>query len=363
MKVHLIRRSSRRSALERRSCFLVDVERSWVERHELRDPAEALDLDLTVRGERWEEPLYLVCTHGKRDPCCARRGRPLARALRARAARADLGDRPHRRPPLRGDVHGVPARPGVRPRAGRPRPGDRGRARARRDRARAPARPRRGPVGRAGRRRARAARAAACAGLDALALERVDGASSRCGARDGERLRATVARRDDAPRPISCGAEPETRRRPTSSWISPDARDAARRARASRCARTTSRSPSPGRGQVLLEVHACGVCRTDLHLRDGEVEAGHLPLILGHQIVGTTADGRRVGVPWLGWTDGECDYCERGPREPVPERPLHRPRHRRRLRRVRGGRRAILPARSARRDGATWRSRRCCAAG
>jgi propanol-preferring alcohol dehydrogenase len=70
--------------------------------------------------------------------------------------------------------------------------------------------------------------------------------------------------------------------------------------------------PQPGRNQVLIQVHACGVCRTDLHLRDGEVEAGHLPLILGHQIVGTTGDGRRVGVPWLGWTDGECEYCDRG---------------------------------------------------
>jgi alcohol dehydrogenase, propanol-preferring len=70
--------------------------------------------------------------------------------------------------------------------------------------------------------------------------------------------------------------------------------------------------PQPGLDQVLIQVHACGVCRTDLHLRDGEVEAGHLPLILGHQIVGTTGEGRRVGVPWLGWTDGECDYCTRG---------------------------------------------------
>jgi propanol-preferring alcohol dehydrogenase len=70
--------------------------------------------------------------------------------------------------------------------------------------------------------------------------------------------------------------------------------------------------PEPGPGQVRLRVHACGVCRTDLHLRDGEVEAGHLPLILGHQIVGTTDDGRRVGVPWLGWTDGECRFCRSG---------------------------------------------------
>jgi alcohol dehydrogenase, propanol-preferring len=71
-------------------------------------------------------------------------------------------------------------------------------------------------------------------------------------------------------------------------------------------------APEPGPGQVRLRVHACGVCRTDLHVRDGEVDAGHLPLILGHQIVGTTDDGRRVGVPWLGWTDGECAYCRSG---------------------------------------------------
>jgi propanol-preferring alcohol dehydrogenase len=70
--------------------------------------------------------------------------------------------------------------------------------------------------------------------------------------------------------------------------------------------------PVAGPGQLLLRVHACGVCRTDLHLRDGELEPGHLPLILGHQIVATTEDGRRVGVPWLGWTDGDCEYCRSG---------------------------------------------------
>jgi alcohol dehydrogenase, propanol-preferring len=70
--------------------------------------------------------------------------------------------------------------------------------------------------------------------------------------------------------------------------------------------------PTPGDGELLLEVHACGVCRTDLHLRDGEIEPGHLPLILGHQIVATTQDGARVGVPWLAWTCGECEYCLSG---------------------------------------------------
>jgi propanol-preferring alcohol dehydrogenase len=77
--------------------------------------------------------------------------------------------------------------------------------------------------------------------------------------------------------------------------------------------------PVAGRGQLKLRVEACGVCRTDLHLRDGELAPGHLPLVLGHQIVGTTEDGRRVGVPWLGWTCGECAYCRSG-RENLCER-------------------------------------------
>jgi propanol-preferring alcohol dehydrogenase len=82
--------------------------------------------------------------------------------------------------------------------------------------------------------------------------------------------------------------------------------------------------PSAGPGQVLLDVRACGVCRTDLHILDGELTEPKLPLVPGHQIVGVVcelgegvdrfASGDRVGVPWLGWTDGECRYC-RGGRE------------------------------------------------
>jgi propanol-preferring alcohol dehydrogenase len=72
---------------------------------------------------------------------------------------------------------------------------------------------------------------------------------------------------------------------------------------------TTLADPSPGDGQLHLTVRACAVCRTDLHLRDHEIEATKLPVVLGHQIVATTDDGRRVGVPWLGWTDGTCHYC------------------------------------------------------
>ena len=71
--------------------------------------------------------------------------------------------------------------------------------------------------------------------------------------------------------------------------------------------------PEPRPGQLLLRVLACGVCRTDLHLLDGEVEIAHPPRVLGHQIVARVEpDGRRVGVPWLGWTCGECAYCRSG---------------------------------------------------
>jgi propanol-preferring alcohol dehydrogenase len=77
--------------------------------------------------------------------------------------------------------------------------------------------------------------------------------------------------------------------------------------------------PAPGPGQVLLSVAACGVCRTDLHIVDAELNEPKLPLVLGHQIVGTVAGagegaerfavGERVGVPWLGWACGVCRYC------------------------------------------------------
>src|SRR5436309_14339199 len=70
--------------------------------------------------------------------------------------------------------------------------------------------------------------------------------------------------------------------------------------------------PEPEPEQVMIQVRACGVCRTDLHVADGELPKPKLPLVLGHQIVGVTEDGRRLGVPWLGWTDGECRYCRTG---------------------------------------------------
>jgi alcohol dehydrogenase, propanol-preferring len=79
--------------------------------------------------------------------------------------------------------------------------------------------------------------------------------------------------------------------------------------------------PEPGPGQALVAVHACGVCRTDLHIVDGELAAPRLPLVPGHQIVGEVvacgqsaevAVGARVGIPWLGWTCGTCRYCLAG---------------------------------------------------
>jgi propanol-preferring alcohol dehydrogenase len=63
---------------------------------------------------------------------------------------------------------------------------------------------------------------------------------------------------------------------------------------------------------VLVRVRACGVCRTDLHVVDGELPDPKLPLVLGHQVVGEAPDGRRLGIPWLGWTDGDCRYCLSG---------------------------------------------------
>ncbi len=91
------------------------------------------------------------------------------------------------------------------------------------------------------------------------------------------------------------------------------------------------RVPQPNPDQVLIQVHACGVCRTDVHIVDGELSHPKLPLILGHQIVGTVVKtgslvtrfqvGDRIGVPWLGYADGTCRYCRRG-QENLCDHPL-----------------------------------------
>ncbi len=80
--------------------------------------------------------------------------------------------------------------------------------------------------------------------------------------------------------------------------------------------------PTPGPGQILIRIAACGVCRTDLHIVDGELPRAKVPLVLGHELIGTVVEvgpnvtrlhsGDRVGVPWLGWTCGECRYCRSG---------------------------------------------------
>jgi len=90
-------------------------------------------------------------------------------------------------------------------------------------------------------------------------------------------------------------------------------------------------TPAPGPGQVLLRVSACGVCRTDLHILDGELTEPALPLVPGHQIVGRVVargdgvtgfePGERVGVPWLGGTCGACRYCATG-RENLCDTPV-----------------------------------------
>jgi len=210
VKVHLIRRTSRRAALHRRACFLVDTSRSWIERHELADPAEVLELDLDMRGERWEHPIYLACTHGKRDPCCARRGRPLAQALRAHRPdetweighigghrfAATFMTFPYglafgRVPAARGPeiVSALEAGEIVLEHL-------------------------RGPVGKSWQVQAAdvlVRRQRGLTAVDALVVEAVDGETVTLRLRDGEQLRVTVTRRDDPrQRPISCGDEPET---------------------------------------------------------------------------------------------------------------------------------------------------------
>jgi hypothetical protein len=205
LKMHLVRRTSRRTALDRRSCFVADTSGPWLRRFELRDPAEVLSLDLEEGVAAG--PLYAVCTHGKRDPCCARHGRPLARAMRA--ARPDatweighIGG--HRFAatflafPLGLCFGRVPAARGPEIVAGvesgeialehfRGRAGD-------------------SPLVQAADVLVR--RRLGLTGIGDVAVEGVDGDTVTLRVPSG-RLRATVSRREADPRPISCGADPE----------------------------------------------------------------------------------------------------------------------------------------------------------
>src|SRR3954466_13669843 len=93
-------------------------------------------------------------------------------------------------------------------------------------------------------------------------------------------------------------------------------------ARGTPLARSDLRAPEPAPHEILIRVHACGVCRTDLHIVDGDLVAGKLPIVPGHEVVGRVVEwgsevsgfraGDRVGVPWLGYTCGACEYCVRG---------------------------------------------------
>ncbi len=110
--------------------------------------------------------------------------------------------------------------------------------------------------------------------------------------------------------------------------------------------------PEPGPGQVLVEVTACGVCRTDLHVVDGELTEAKLPIVPGHEIVGRVVEmgpgvdqfetNQRIGVPWLGWTCGHCRFCSLGAGKPLRRGALHRLSDRWRLRRIHGRGCALL---------------------
>ena len=88
-------------------------------------------------------------------------------------------------------------------------------------------------------------------------------------------------------------------------------------------------TPEPGAGEVLIRISACGVCRTDLHIVDGELSQPRLPLVPGHEAVGRIerlgagvnglGEGQRVGMPWLGWTCGACRYCRSGRENLCPD--------------------------------------------
>lgn len=207
VKVHLIRRSSRRATLPTRSVFVADTGRGSFRRFEIRDPAEVLELELEG-GEAVDGPLYAVCTHGKRDPCCARRGRPLARAVRAARPEQtwEIGHIGGHRfaATFLAFPHGlcfgrVPAAEGpeivtaleageialehLRGRAGDP------------------------PAVQAADVLVR--RRLGLRGIKDLAVEDVQEAVVTLRRRDGTRLRATVEAREQPARPISCGDEPE----------------------------------------------------------------------------------------------------------------------------------------------------------
>lgn len=127
--------------------------------------------------------------------------------------------------------------------------------------------------------------------------------------------------------------------------------------------------PVPAAGQLLIDVHTCGVCRTDLHLVDHELPHPKRPVIPGHEIVGTVAAvgpgvsgfsvGQRVGVPWVGHTCGQCRYCRSGRENLCDEPGFTGTRLTAAMRSARSPTAAI--ASICRNNIRTWRQRRCCA--
>ena len=188
--------------------------------------------------------------------------------------------------------------------------------------------------------------------------------SRRSGCRRRQPLRSHAA--DTSGAVTRCRGSPGGSRRPSPCQPSPGA-SVSPCARwcssvpASRSGRRTCPSPSPGRARCCSRCGACGVCRTDLHIVDGELTEPKLPLVPGHQIVGRVAGGRRAvragrarGRALARLDRRRLPLLPLGPREPLRPRALHRLRHRRRLRRARGGRRALLlpaPGRLRRRPG------------
>ena len=164
--------------------------------------------------------------------------------------------------------------------------------------------------------------------VDAVAVEERDVRLEALAPRDGELLRQRVRRplevghapeqdeqpeRDDEPLVTEdeagetlhgCSSLPRRTIAVCAPWCF--------RRSASRSSCATCPCRSRARARCCCACCACGVCRTDLHVVDGELPHPKLPLVPGHQIVGETADGRRLGVPWLGWTCGRCRYCTSG---------------------------------------------------
>ena len=345
MKVHLIRRSARRAALDARVCFIADTrrDRPWIERHVLKDPAGARARPQRARRRHAVGGTgYAVCTHGKRDPCCARRGRPLARALKAaRPEQTEIGHIGGHRfaATFLAFPHGlafgrVPAAAGPRIVAGskageidldhlRGRAGD-------------------PPTAQAADVLVR--RSWGCAGSTTSWCSTSTAPASPCEVRRGGSASGSCAMSGRRDRSRAATPEPVAARASVTSRGSTKPPDARRRARRTRPAAPRGRGarPSPGPEQLLLKVHACGSAAptcTSATARSSPAPTAD-PRSPDRRRHARRRAGRRA---MAGLGRRHLRVLPLRPREPLPPRALHRPRHRRRLRRVDGRRRAVLP--------------------